>query len=56
MNRECAEAGVKDFNDLLKFTKSGNFAKEVEKIAEWSAKAQEKAQMRSQERSAVISK
>ena len=56
VNRECAEAGVKDFNDLLKLTKSGNFAQEVKKVTEWSEKAQEKAQMRSQERSAVISK
>lgn len=56
VNRECAEAGVKDFNDLLKLTKSGNFAQEVQKVTVWSEKAQEKAQMRSQERSAAISK
>lgn len=56
MNRECAKAEVKDFNDLLKLTKSGNFAQEVQKVTVWSEKAQEKAQMRSQERSAAISK
>lgn len=56
VNRECAKAEVKDFNDLLKLTKSGNFAQEVQKVTVWSEKAQEKAQMRSQERSAAISK
>ncbi len=36
VNRECAEAGVKDFNDLLKQTK---FIAETQKIAEWSKQA-----------------
>lgn len=36
INRECAEAGVKDFNDLLKQTK---FMAETQKIAEWSKQA-----------------
>lgn len=40
VNRECAEAGVKDFNDLLKQTK---FIAETQKIAEWSKQAGEKA-------------
>lgn len=40
INRECAEAGVKDFNDLLKQTK---FIAETQKIAEWSKQAGEKA-------------
>ncbi|MGN1135153.1 MAG: DUF3991 domain-containing protein [Oscillospiraceae bacterium] len=56
VNRECAEAGVKDFNDLLKLTKSGDFAKEVSKVADWSEKAQIKAQERLQERSVEKSK
>ncbi len=40
VNRECAEAGVKDFNDLLKQTK---FIAETQKIAEWSKQAGAKA-------------
>lgn len=40
INRECAEAGVKDFNDLLKQTK---FIAETQKIAEWSKQAGAKA-------------
>ncbi len=48
--RECAEAGVKDFNDLLKKTKSEAefprentqmFISEVNKMKNWAEKAQE---------------
>lgn len=40
VNRECKEAGVKDFNDLLKQTK---FIAETQKITEWSRQAGTKA-------------
>lgn len=53
VNRECAEAGVKDFNDLLKLTKSKGkeispqdtekFIAETQKIADWSMNAKNKA-------------
>ena len=54
VNRECAEAGVKDFNDLLKQTKSNGkeisplentkaFIAETQNIAEWSKQAKNKA-------------
>ncbi len=57
INRECAEAGVKDFNDLLKKTKSSEkevpplenteaFISEAQKIAEWSEKAKDTAMER----------
>lgn len=57
INRECAEAGVKDFNDLLKQTKSSEkevsplenteaFISEAQKIAEWSEKAKDTAMER----------
>lgn len=57
VNRECAEAGVKDFNDLLKKTKSAEkevsllenieaFISEAQKIAEWSGEAKDKAMKR----------
>ena len=53
VNRECAEAGVKDFNDLLKKTKS--FDREMQKINEWIDKATTKADEREKQygRSAV---
>lgn len=40
VNRECAEAGVKDFNDLLKDKK---FASKVNDIKEWAGNVIEKA-------------
>ena len=54
VNRECAEAGVKDFNDLLKQTKSNGkeisplentkaFIAETQNIAGWSKQAKNKA-------------
>lgn len=52
VNRECAEAGVKDFNDLLKSVKSSEkspqeeckrFVEETKSIADWTDKASEKA-------------
>lgn len=47
VNRECAKAGVKDFNDLLKVKKGGkNFVKTVSKMSEWTQKVQEKAEER----------
>lgn len=57
VNRECAEASVKDFNDLLKKTKSVEkevspfentkaFISETQKIAEWSVEAKDKAMER----------
>ena len=53
INKECAEAGVKDFNDLLKKTKS--FDREMQKINEWIYKATTKADEREKQygRSAV---
>ncbi|MBD5444085.1 MAG: DUF3991 domain-containing protein [Lachnospiraceae bacterium] len=57
INRECAEAGVKDFNDLLKKTKSSEkevstlenteaFISEAQKIADWSEKSKDTAMER----------
>ncbi|MBD5444048.1 MAG: DUF3991 domain-containing protein [Lachnospiraceae bacterium] len=47
INRECAEAGVKDFNDLLKETK---FASKAQDIAKWADNAIDKATERMNER------
>lgn len=57
VNRECAEAGVKDFNDLLKAKRSAEkeitpqdeckkFVAEAKAISEWSEKAVAKAEER----------
>lgn len=57
INRECTEAGVKDFNDLLIKIKSaekevsplentGAFISETQKIAKWSEEAKDKAMER----------
>lgn len=57
VNRECAEAGVKDFNDLLKNIKSAEkevsplentekFVEETNKIADWAEKAKNTAMER----------
>ncbi|MCM1327939.1 MAG: DUF3991 and toprim domain-containing protein [Ruminococcus sp.] len=57
VNRECAEAGVKDFNDLLKKTKAAEneispldntekFIERVNEIADWAEKATNKAMER----------
>lgn len=57
INRECAEVGVKDFNDLLKNIKSAEkevsplenteaFISETQKIAKWSEEAKDKAMER----------
>lgn len=48
VNRECAEAGVKDFNDLLKERK---FCTKVQDIAQWAADVTEKANDRISEHS-----
>lgn len=48
VNRECAEADVKDFNDLLKKTK---FMDKVDDVVKWADKAIEKADERSNNRS-----
>lgn len=47
VNRECAKAGVKDFNDLLKLKKgSRDFIKTVSKMSVWADKVQEKFEER----------
>lgn len=56
INCECVEAGVKDFNDLLKKTKSAErstpsidetkFIARVNEVADWAEKAQNKAMER----------
>lgn len=48
VNRECAEAGVKDFNDLLKDRK---FIAKVQDITQWAADVTEKANDRIAEHS-----